>query len=79
VTSNRPDVAEVTEAELDALVHELEESREQISEAIRIAAEATERMQGSDLPDDDCRSESQVRAGMLWNTVGIDRLSDSRL
>jgi hypothetical protein len=75
IPENRPDAAEVTEAELDALVHELEKSREQLDTALNIATEAAEEIRGDGSADEDDSGELEVRGEMLWNTIRMNKLN----
>ncbi|MDS0260945.1 hypothetical protein NDI56_16205 [Haloarcula sp. S1CR25-12] len=76
VTENRSDASEIAETELDALVHELEQSRARLNEALEIAIETTEEMRGAGASDGD-ESGRQNPGGetMLWNTVGVAGLN----
>jgi len=72
VTENRSEASEITEAELDALVHELEQSRERLNEALEIASG----MRGESGSDGDESGEQKMGDEMmLWNTVGVAGLN----
>lgn len=71
VTEDAETSPEVTEAELEALVHALEDAQQRLDEALDLATRAAT---GVSKKEDPASSETDVddrTDGMLWNTAGV--------